>query len=82
MTVRAYIAHAVPAENLPVNTKRAMMQLERKNVTSVTVREPLDLLVIGYEGGKKECFKCKECEIEILGGEPTDGLTDGLQLPF
>lgn len=82
MTIRAYIAHTVPTENLSINKKRELIQLERKNVSRVVFREPLKLMIIYYENGEKEFFKYGECEVEILKKEPTDGLTNRFQLPF
>ena len=42
----------------------------------------IKLMEIYQENEKNESFKYDACEVEILKEEPTDGLTDGLQLSF
>ncbi len=82
MTVRAYIEPVGRIETLSISKKRELIQLERKNVKRVVFHELLKLMEIYQENEKNESFKYDACEVEILKEEPTDGLTDGLQLSF
>ena len=90
MTIRAYLSHACPPESRSVRYKRELIQLERKNVERVLFRPGLsfkededgDLMVVYGEDGKEEMFDCHLCDVEVLKNEPTDGLTDGLELPY
>lgn len=82
MTIRAYLSRVCPPESHSISYKRKIIQLERKNVEHVLVRSDLNLMVVYNENGKEEVFDYHFCDVEILKNEPTDGLTDGLKLPY
>lgn len=39
-------------------------------------------MVVYDKEGKEEMFDYHRCDVEVLKNEPTDGLTDGLKMPF
>lgn len=41
-----------------------------------------ELMVVYDKEGKEEMFDYHRCDVEVLKNEPTDGLTDGLKMPF
>lgn len=82
MTVRAYLSRVSTPESFSMEQRRETIQLERKNVERVLFRPDIDLMVVYDEEGKEEIFDYHRCDVEILKNEPTDGLTDGLKMPF
>lgn len=82
MTVRAYLSHVCPPESLSMDQRRKTIQLERKNVERVLFRPDMKLMLVYDEEGKEEVFDYHCCDVEVLKNEPTDGLTDGLKMPF
>lgn len=79
--MRVYLDRVVPVEKLSIEKKRELIRLERKNVKNIILRENLKLLIVRTED-REETFRYDDCCVEILEGEPTDGLTDGLSLTY
>ncbi len=50
-------------------------------VGRVVVRSDLRCLEL-QRGNSRETFDYNNCSIEVIDGEPTDDLTDGLSLPY
>lgn len=79
MTVRAYVDPPVPLETLSDKNKRQRILLERKNVDKVVLNSKF---IDFYIKNNKETFGLGDSCIEIIQGEPSDSLTEGLSLPY
>lgn len=73
--------HPIPIENLSISKKRQLIVLERKMVARVVLRSDLRCLEL-QRGNSRETFDYNNCSIEVIDGELTDGLTDGLSLSY
>lgn len=78
MTIRAYEPTYTPL-NMSDEVKRKKLVLERRDIDRVLISEDLKTVFLYKDNVKEpEAFIHSDYRLEILKGEPDDGVSDGL----
>ena len=82
MTIRVYKPRVGKLDRRSLQCKRDSVLLERKQVERAGIYSEIGILDIYTKEHGREEFGYGDCDIEIIDGEPDDGVTDGLSLPY
>jgi len=82
LTIRVYEPTHPPLRMSDL-AKRKRVVLERKAVDKILIDEDQGIVFMYKDGNEEpEAFKHSGYRLEILEGDPNDGITDGLTLKY